>query len=295
MFWDLEDDLDPTSRSMWTHQMALSCKEHTASLLIPPSTYVASKSPQYLWACSRHHANFCTHYVSMSWILRLKQAMDTDSNPLASARVIHPLGLLLFHIMAPPLCSWELQDLRLGSSGFVIRIQRERASWHNILIFWHTSELQAYRPHYHCCLNSLSMWRCNRDPCGCSNCTISSLQDQIRAQQEEILDSRNMIAQLQQQIQMQEIRRNEELVVVMREVNRNTEHIRTIHCQLINPPQQEFRLQAPAPSDESRASNAASERPRNDMPESGQEEEQCVPQATIGADGHEVDTSLHLH
>jgi hypothetical protein len=41
----------------------------------------------------------------------------------------------------------------------------------------------------------------------------------------EIEEIRNMNAQLQQQIQMQEVRRNEELAVVLRAVNRNTGHI----------------------------------------------------------------------
>jgi hypothetical protein len=64
-----------------------------------------------------------------------------------------------------------------------------------------------------------------------------------------------MNAQLQQQIQMQEVRRNEELAVVLRVVNRNTGHIRSIRQQLENLPQQPHRKQASVASKESRASN----------------------------------------
>jgi hypothetical protein len=106
------------------------------------------------------------------------------------------------------------------------------------------------------------MWRCNRESCGCTNCTINTLQDQVRVQHGEIEQARSMNAQLQRQIQSQEVRQNEELALVLWAVNRNTGHIRSIFHQLENLPQHPHRQQAPTTFEESQASNPPLERPQ---------------------------------
>jgi len=131
--------------------------------------------------------------------------------------------------------SWELNSMELinDKRGGDNKIQgRQQFS----INFWSSSWfLECIKKIYNF-VRPQNMWRHNRDTCECNNCAISSLQDQVRTHQGEIAELRTVNAQLQQQLQAQEIRRNDELAVVLWAVNINTEHIRSICQQLEHSP-----------------------------------------------------------
>jgi hypothetical protein len=97
------------------------------------------------------------------------------------------------------------------------------------------------------------MWRRSRAPCSCPSCATEELRDQIwdlrvvvrnsgermdsrlRELQMENQELRRHNANLQNQLQSQERRHNQELVIVLRGVNRNTRHIILLSQQLGNP------------------------------------------------------------
>jgi hypothetical protein len=58
---------------------------------------------------------------------------------------------------------------------------------------------------------------------------MGRIQEKMSSQQSEMEELRNLNAQLARQIREQEVKINEELVVVLWAVNRNTNHIRSLH------------------------------------------------------------------
>jgi hypothetical protein len=83
------------------------------------------------------------------------------------------------------------------------------------------------------------------------------LQEQLRLQQGEIEELRQSNTQLIRHLHAQEVRHNEEITVVLRAVNRNTNHIQSLRRHLI--PQDIQAQPKPVGSDESQASNVVNQ------------------------------------
>lgn len=111
--------------------------------------------------------------------------------------------------------------------GILRNLQCSRLpSWHSwhLLVFPHSFSLHRY-------LGSSSikhsMWR-HSQPLYCSNCELEAIKGKLKLQQQEMAALRESNAQLEKSLQDNEMKRDKELVIILRKANCHSKQIRVL-------------------------------------------------------------------